>query len=223
MEEESRRRLMDENRSRSAGLMCRDKNCNGIDCQYNRGSNDLHRHRVHDPSIPGACACTYCKDYQSRGPSYSPPRGRDTMTQRHHMDGATATNDNRYNHTNSSSPPQLDLNGTRHPAKEDNNNNNSNTTNNNINNNINTNGKSDTEDNHSATSPMTTLKMKLPDVRQGGNTIQISLEVGGVIYEGKIAAKLPLPVVTTNGHYDVTTSEAEALPVNGENNIHPRL
>ena len=30
MEEESRRRLMDESRSRSTGLMCKDKNCNGV-------------------------------------------------------------------------------------------------------------------------------------------------------------------------------------------------
>lgn len=40
---------------------------------------------------------------------------------------------------------------------------------------------------------MTTLKMKLPDVRQGGNTIQISLEVSGIVYEGVIKA------VTQNG------------------------
>lgn len=150
------------------------------------------------------------------------------MAARHHMDGAAATNDNRYNHNNSS-PPQLDLNGTRHPGKEDNNNNTTNNNNNNNDNTINnndTNGKPGVEDNHNGTSPMpmTTLKMKLPDVRQGGNTIQISLEVGGILYEGKISAKLPQlpPPVTTNGHYDVTTSEAE--PINGENNaMHPRI
>ena len=146
------------------------------------------------------------------------------------MNGATAANDSRFNHTNSS-PPQLDLNGTRHPGKEDSNNNNT-TTNNNNNNNYNNNntinnnnvpnGKMDIDENHHAAAggspspPMTTLKMKLPDVRKGGNTIQISLEVGGVLYEGKISAKLPTPIATTNGHYNdvVATSEAEPM-VNG--------
>merc|ERR1712062_709079 len=113
------------------------------------------------------------------------------MNGRHHMDGATANQENRFNHNNSY---------------------------NTINNNNNTtNGKADSEDNNNHhgndLSPMTTLKMKLPDVRQGGNTIQISLEVGGVLYEGKISAKLS--PVTTNGHYDVTTSEANE-PMNGE-------
>ena len=35
---------------------------------------------------------------------------------------------------------------------------------------------------------LTTFKMKLPDLRKGGNKIQISLEVGGVTYEGIICA-----------------------------------
>lgn len=35
---------------------------------------------------------------------------------------------------------------------------------------------------------MTTLKMKLPDIRKGGTSIQISLEICGVTYEGVIEA-----------------------------------
>ena len=49
MEEESRRRLMDESRSRSTGLMCKDKNCNGVSVEhvwclirYMAPSNSLH-------------------------------------------------------------------------------------------------------------------------------------------------------------------------------------
>ena len=35
---------------------------------------------------------------------------------------------------------------------------------------------------------MTTLKMKLPDIRKGGTSVQISLEICGVTYEGVIKA-----------------------------------
>lgn len=37
---------------------------------------------------------------------------------------------------------------------------------------------------------LTTFKMKLPDLRKGGNQIQISLEVGDIVYEGVICANL---------------------------------
>lgn len=58
---------------------------------------------------------------------------------------------------------------------------------------------------------MTTLKMKLPDIRKGGNTIQISLEVSGVLYEGVITASTPL----VNGEVHTEEDRREDTPVNG--------
>lgn len=91
------------------------------------------------------------------------------------MDGASATSHDSLRYNNTRTPPSTvshnETNGTRatpQPLKTENNEN---------------------------SSPMTTLRMKLPDVRKGGNSIKISLEVEGVIYEGVITAKEPL----TNG------------------------
>ena len=54
-----------------------------------------------------------------------------------------------------------------------------------------------TNERESEQTKMTTLKMKLPDVSKGGSTIQISLEVGGVLYEGVISASTtPSPAGT---------------------------
>ncbi|XP_057301588.1 uncharacterized protein LOC130636018 isoform X2 [Hydractinia symbiolongicarpus] len=168
IEEEARRRLMDDSRTKP-GMICKDKNCNGIDCKYGRAEPPPHRHRPPHDSMMSMCPCVYCKDPRS---SYSPPRRENS---RHHMDGASATSHDSLRYNNTRTPPSTvshgETNGTRatpQPLKTENNEN---------------------------SSPMTTLRMKLPDVRKGGNSIKISLEVEGVIYEGVISAKEPI----TNG------------------------
>ena len=132
-----------------------------IDCQYSRA--DYHRHRSHDGLLP-TCSCTYCKDFPVR-PSYSPSR-RDFLP-RHHMDGASVkSNDNSRAVPNGvpTTPPGNNAVTNHSPSNNE---------------------KSKNED---TDTEMTTLKMKLPDIRKGGTSVQISLEICGVTYEGVIKA-----------------------------------
>lgn len=141
------------------------------------------------------CSCSYCKDYRA----YSPTRRE--LPPRHHMDGASAGSHNSGmrrtsgSHTpprNGSSGPNASISYTppSHHKKE--------------------NEEQHTED-IADDKKMTTLKMKLPDIRKGGNTIQISLEVSGVLYEGVISASTPL----VNGEHTAEEERREGTPVNG--------
>lgn len=174
--EEERRRLMEDRSSRNgSGPVCKDKNCNGIDCKYMRP--EIHRHRSHDPMM-NACSCSYCKDYRV----YSPTR----QEAKHHMDGASSSN-GRLN--GSHTPPSRGcINGGSPPPQQG----------------ILLKNCEDETDN----GKMTTFKMKLPDLRKGGNKIQISLEVGGVVYEGVICSTTPL----LNGDH---TPDKEKEEING--------
>nr|XP_047139737.1 AT-rich interactive domain-containing protein 3C isoform X2 [Hydra vulgaris] len=145
LEEETRRRLI-----------CKDKNCNGFDCQYPR--QDFHRPRGHNENMLNTCTCAYCKDYTS-GNNYS-TNLRDLS--RHHMDGASANHDATRSHLHTSPRGERNFSSIPTSVKKD----------------------DKTNDNET----MTTLKIKLPNLRKGG-TIQISLEVEGVLYEGLMSAK----------------------------------
>lgn len=119
------------------------------------------------------CSCSYCKDYRA----YSPTRRE--LPPRHHMDGASATSGVMRGTTGNRTPP---INGS------------SGRPNGSISSTPPSHHNKENEEQISSDDDkkMTTLKMKLPDVRKGGNTIQISLEVSGVLYEGVISASTPI-------------------------------
>ena len=104
------------------------------------------------------CTCAYCKDYSS-GNTYSPNLRE---LSRHHMDGASANHDTGRAHLNTSPRGERNFSSLQNSIKKDDKTNDSDT--------------------------MSTLKIKLPNLRKGG-TIQISLEVEGVLYEGLMSAK----------------------------------
>ena len=141
----------------------------------------------------GSCSCSYCKDYRS----YSPTRHHDippppAAGSKHHMDGASASSNGggpparlssgshtppRTNGSSSVSPPP-NLNAAHHrtPSSQQ--------------------SMRRDEDcsqklSNTEQTKTTTLKLKLPDLRKGGNKIQISLEVGDIVYEGVICASSP--------------------------------
>eukprot|EP00111_Clytia_hemisphaerica_P010917 TCONS_00031985-protein len=207
--EEERRRLMEDRARSSAPPVCKDKNCNGIDCKYTRP--ELQRHRSHDPM--GMCSCSYCKDYRS----YSPTSARHPeLPTKHHMDGASASSSttSRINGSvhspppshSTKLPPRASSNGAAaspppslsRPSQEED-----------------TSKPSKLNGQH-----LTTFKMKLPDLRQGGNKIQISLEVGGVTYEGVICANTLPATPISNGNSDITPTSDDDDEMTIENNGH---
>jgi len=145
------------------------------------------------------CSCSRCKEYRS----YSPTRHHDIppppSISKHHMDGASASSGGglparlssgshtppRVCSTNGSTsvsplptlnaPHRLSQQGVR--GDED----------------------CDMSNSSSAQSTKTTtLKLKLPDLRKGGSKIQISLEVGDIVYEGVICASSPTSTLMNN-------------------------
>ena len=183
----------------------------------------------------GLCACSYCKDYTR---TFSPTSSRHQdislpVGSKHHMDGASAAsslppNSSRLNSGLHSSP--LGISSSQTPSKQPpirrsssggvvvspRRQETSPSTDDDV---MREDDHDDDDDvmmmdkrpNNTTPSPqqqLTTFKMKLPDLRKGGNQIQISLEVGDIVYEGVICANLS-PV--SNG----SSMESEHKDLNG--------